>query len=84
MQAHYNNGIKGPVEPFDDEKLKTHLANPNIEEVRIFRLKKGMKVQIVSTWYKVVSVRPNGKVSMRPCGKPKGFKDGHFPPEPIS
>jgi hypothetical protein len=64
MQARYPDGLND-IEPYDSKKLEEHLE-AGATEVRVFRLKKGMIVNIEGELYKVTAVRENGKVTMRP------------------
>ena len=56
---------EGPV-PYDSEKLTAALEHKEVEAVRVFRLKKGMTVDVGGTRYKVTAVRDNGKITLRP------------------
>ena len=68
MQPIDNEGRRGPIEPFDPGRLERHLKNPDIREVRVFRIKKGMKINIHGTLYKCIAARPNGKVTLKFLG----------------
>jgi len=72
MEPKYKDGTTGAKELFSQKRLSELLADENVEEVRVFRLKKSMKVMVGTDdtgfrEYKVIAVRPNGKVTMRPC-----------------
>ena len=68
MQQIDHDGSRGPIEPFDSKKMEQMLANPEVKEVRVFRLKPGMRVTIQGAIYKVISARPNGKITMKLIG----------------
>ena len=36
MQAKYNDGSFGPIEPFSEEGLKERMQNPNVKHVEVF------------------------------------------------
>ena len=36
MQVKHFDGSYGPIEPFDGDKLKERLAQPNVEHVEVF------------------------------------------------
>ena len=59
--------FENPV-PFEAEKIEAALEHPEVEQVRVFRLEKGMRVNIGHTIYKVALVRPDGKVVLKPIG----------------
>lgn len=54
--------------PFDADVVAKALDHPDVEQVRVFRLKKGMKVDLGGKRYKVTAIRTNGKVTLRPMG----------------
>ncbi len=66
MQVVERNGTERMPEPYDPKKLETLLEDPKIKEVRVFRLQKGMRINIEGSVYKVTAVRPNGKITLRP------------------
>jgi len=65
MQAVDHDGLKRMIEPFDPERMIKLLEDRKVKEVRVFRLKKGMTINIKNTHYKVIAVRPNGKVTLK-------------------
>jgi len=68
MQAYdYNDRLIGNPKPFNPVKLEAMLndTEKKIKGVRVFRLKKGMTLDIGGVDYKVIAVRENGKVTMR-------------------
>lgn len=73
MQTVDRNGERGNLKFFDQEKLEESLKDPNVDHVRVFQLKRRMKVIIQGTAYKVIAVRPNGKITMKLMGP---VKDG--------
>lgn len=66
MQAIEHDGTQRVIEEFNQRQMEKHLNNPAVKEVRVFKLTKGMTVKIKDTFYKIIAVRPNGKVTMRP------------------
>jgi len=66
MQPIYHDGSRGLVERFMERRLQEHLADPAVKEVRVFNLRRGQVVHIEGRYYKVIAVRPNGKVTLRP------------------
>lgn len=66
MQAIEKDGTKRPLEPYDSEKLIEHLEKPEVQEVRVFKLKEGMTLHVGGRLYKVARVRQNGKVTLKP------------------
>jgi hypothetical protein len=66
MQAIEKDGTERPLEPYDHEKLIQHLEKPEVQEVRVFKLKEGMTLHIGGKLYKVSRVRQNGKVTLKP------------------
>ena len=69
MQAIEFDGKRRDPEPYDPEKLEQLLEEKNVREVRVFHLKKGMRINIGNIQYKVVAVRSNGKITLRPLLK---------------
>lgn len=61
-----NDQAVGPIEQFNPERLEALLENPKVKTVKVFRLKKGMIINIEGHEYKVIAVRPNGKATLRP------------------
>jgi hypothetical protein len=66
MQAIGNDGMGRMPEPYDHEKLVEHLEQPEVQEVRVFKLREGMALDIGGKPYKVSRVRSNGKVTLKP------------------
>jgi len=74
MQAIEHDGTRRMVERYNERKIEAHLDDPNVKEVRVFRLKRGMTItvhhkdggQVEEATYKVIAARPNGKVTLRP------------------
>lgn len=54
---------------FNEELLTKALKHPKVEQVRVFKLKKGQVVEIEGDKYKVTAVRPNGKITIRALKK---------------
>jgi len=65
MQAIEHDGTERIPEMFNEERLEALLDKPEVKEVRVFRLKKGMRIQIHGSAYKVIAVRPTGKVTLK-------------------
>ena len=65
MQPIDHDGIGGMPEIFDFKRLETLLEKPEVKEVKVFRLKKGMKINIGNIYYKVTAVRSNGKITIK-------------------
>jgi len=65
MQPIENDGTKRPIAPFDIKEMEQLLEDKSIKEVRVFKLKPGMKLNIQGIKYKVVAVRQNGKVTLK-------------------
>jgi len=65
MQVIENDGTKRSIEPYHQKRLKAILNEPNVKEVRVFKLKPGMVVNIEGTIFKVIAARPNGKVVLK-------------------
>ncbi len=67
MQAldHDSKPIRS-AELYDPKRMKELLDRAETKEVRVFKLSKGMRINIKGCEYKVTAVRPNGKITMRP------------------
>jgi len=65
MQAIEHDGIRRMPEIFNPKRLKALLDEPEVKEVRVFRLEKGMKINIQGSVYKVISARLNGKITLK-------------------
>ena len=61
MQQINVDGSRGPIEEYNPEKIIKALDNPKVKEVRVFRLEKGMVVEIKGKSYEVVSLNSKGK-----------------------
>jgi len=64
LQGQLKEMVANPV-PFNQNRMQSALEDPRIKQVRVFKLKPGMAVDIGGTIYKVIAVRPNGKITMR-------------------
>ena len=71
MQEIKYDGSKGDIKPFNPEDLKESLGKPEVKEVRVFKLRQGMKVNINDNYYLVVVVTRQGVATLRPIPKPK-------------
>ena len=69
MQAIEHDGKRRDPEPYDPEKLEQLLEEKNVREVRVFPLRKGMRINIGNIPYKVVAIRPNRKITLKPLLK---------------
>lgn len=65
MQAIEKDGLHREPEPFDPARIMQLLNEPKVKEVRVFRLQKGMTLNVQGRKYKVIAARPNGKVTMK-------------------
>lgn len=65
MQAIEHDGTERMPEIFNPERLEALLDEPEVKEVKVFRLKKGMKINIGNIYYKVTAVRLNGKITLK-------------------
>lgn len=65
MQAIEHSGAERMPEIFNPKRLKTLLDGPEVKEVRVFKIKKGMKINIEGNLYKVIAARPNGKITLK-------------------
>jgi hypothetical protein len=52
--------------PYNPDFVAKAINHPVVEEIRIFRLKKGMIIDIGGKGYKVGTVRPRGKITLIP------------------
>ena len=72
MQPIHDDGSRGPIKPFDTKLMEQMLDKPEVKEMRVFRLRSGMRLIIEGSTYKVISVRPNGKITMKLIGGDHG------------
>ena len=61
MQEVNVDGSRGPIRQYTEKELFKSLNNPKVKEVRVFRLEKGMVVEIKGKYYKVASLNSKGK-----------------------
>ncbi|MBW2623940.1 MAG: hypothetical protein JRD68_13615 [Deltaproteobacteria bacterium] len=66
MQAMDQDGVGRMPEMFNQKRMNGLLKDPDVKEVRVFRLKKGTRINIDGHNYKIIAARPNGKITMRP------------------
>jgi len=66
MQAVEHSGIERMPEIFNAERLESLLDDPEVKEVKVFKLEKGMLINIEGCAYKVIAARPNGKITLKP------------------
>ncbi|MBN1535221.1 MAG: hypothetical protein JW908_00710 [Anaerolineales bacterium] len=64
MQPITKNGEALEPLPFDVEKMKEILNDPEIKEVRVFKPRRGMTLEIRGVIYKIVSVSKNGSLHL--------------------
>ena len=67
MQPIRHDGYRGDIELFNEEKMQELLDDPEVKEVRVFKMEPGLRIEIGGITYKVTAVRSNGKVTMRPA-----------------
>ena len=65
MQAIEHDGKRRMIEPLDLKRMKGLLEEPEVKEVRVFKLKKGMRINIKGSVYKVIAARLNGKITLK-------------------
>ena len=66
MQVIERNGAERPPEIYDPNKMEALMRKPDVKEIRVFRLRKGMRINVNGSMYKVIVERPNGKVTLKP------------------
>ena len=71
MQEIRHDGSKGDIKPFNPEDLKESLDKPEVKEVRVFKLRQNMKVNINGNHYLVTFVTSRGDVTLQPIPRPK-------------
>lgn len=64
MQAERHDGKPMPIEIYDQDEIVRHLDNPDIKEVRVFKLQLGMEIRIKGNQYKVTRMLPNGRAQL--------------------
>lgn len=70
MQVIERDGLRRDIEPFDGRKIKKLLReDPQVKKIEVFNLERGMKITIAGVKYKVIKVRPDGKVVLKRLGK---------------
>jgi hypothetical protein len=68
LQVIENDGQARAPEIYSQNKMQEALDDPRVKEVRVFKLKKGMEINIGNLRYRVVSVRHrDGKVILKPA-----------------
>lgn len=71
MQEIRFDGSKGDIKPFDPEALKESLDKPEVKEVRVFKLREGMKLNIDDNYFIVEHINHLGEATLKPIPKPK-------------
>ena len=66
MQEIYTDGSAGPLEPFDEKKMKKMLKKAGVESVNVVDLKEGMRIKLGKTTYKITRIRKDGRISLSP------------------
>ena len=67
MNEELGFGKVGDKVPFDQDKMEKALKRPEIKEVAVVQLRKGMILTVNnSTRFKVIAVRANGKATIKP------------------
>ena len=65
MQAIEHDNTRRLPEMFREERMNELLEDDEVKEVRVFNLKKGMKIEVGGSNYKVTTCRSNGKITIR-------------------
>jgi len=65
MQEIRRDGSLGPIEPYDPERLKTLLGNPDVAEVRVFRASGPDQIKKMNQKMKRRAKRKRAKASQR-------------------
>lgn len=71
MQEVRFDGSKGPIKLFDEKEMKRSLAKPEVKEVRVFKLRAGMKININDNYFLVNHISSNGNAMLQPIPNPK-------------
>jgi len=66
MQAIEYDGTEWMPEVFDKDRIEKLLEDQRVKEVRVFKLVKGMDINVAGVVYKVIAIRPNGKITLKP------------------
>jgi len=72
MQEINHDGSRGPIVPFDSEKLIKSLGRSEVKEVRVFKLDVGQRVTIEGEVYEVRSIKSRGRVQLKHVGEAMG------------
>lgn len=66
MQPHGKSGAPiGPPEPFDQKKMEGMLKKPDVDYVRVFRLKKGDTFKLEGHLFEVTKVMGGGRAMIK-------------------
>jgi len=57
MQEVRHDGSVGPIVPFVEEQMRLMLEKPEVKEVRVFNLQKGMQVEVDGFVYTVAKIK---------------------------
>jgi hypothetical protein len=68
MQPIDINNQRLEPQPFDPKKLRELLNDPNIKEVAVFMPKRGMKLDIRGSKYRILSVSKKGDLHLEKIG----------------
>jgi len=69
MQEIDIDGSRGPIEEYSSKNLFHSLNKPEVKEVRVFHLEKGMTVEIKGKLYEVISLNSKGKKAVLQLGR---------------
>lgn len=71
MQEIRHDGKAGDIKPFLVDEMEKSLAKPEVKEVRVFKLRRGMKINLNDSYFLVTYVDMHGGVTLQPIHKPK-------------
>ena len=54
----------GAAEPFDEVKMAEAIGHPDVKDVRVFKLRKGMRLSLGGSVYVVRNKKRNGRVTL--------------------
>ena len=68
QEMNKDNKPLAPPEPFNEEKMKEMLAKPEVDHVRVFRLKKDDTFKLNGHVYEVTKVMSRGRAIIKQQG----------------
>ena len=71
MQEIRHDGSRGDIKPFMVDGMENSLEKPEVKEVRVFKIRPNMKVNLNGNYYRVTFVTSLGDVTLQPIPKPK-------------